>query len=444
MKNIYRFIFTISLLLIASISFSQTLNLRLSNYFYTFQRSNDIPGQNRTEELTTYLKGYQNYLMDFNVGKWTLSTFAQTDEDINLGDIGYTTPRKFNYRFYNATIKGSNLFDALDLKLGRQYVSGSSGRGTIDGLYFKLKLGKNKDFQLIGFGGYLTPLDYGFDYSYKLTENYLVGGQFLYYGIKDLRLGISYANKQRKYADYYALRPDSLFVNRVVQIENDTKADNLAGFDVNYRLLRKLNFYGKAYYDFNRKRFQSGEANALFEVTKEFKFSAGYAYRQPYISYNSIFWVFNSKPFHEAEAGLDYLADVSGQNLNFYGRFGGVFYDDATSAKITLGINSSWFGISFTNYTGYTGEGESVSGYISRELIKSKFSFNANVDLSWYKLTRYAEEKISSKSGILGFTYRPHPRVSIDAQGQVLLNDVYKYDTRFLLGINYWLFTNFK
>ena len=208
-----------------SLAISQTVNLRFSNYFYSWQRLDSLSA-NGTGNLTTHLRGYQNLLLDVSKNNWSFNSFTQTEEDVTK-IIG----RGFGYRIYNLYVKGTNLFNVLDLKLGRQYISAGAGRGTVDGLYLKLKLGKNKEYQFIGYGGELTPYTYEVDKYPTLKDNYSLGGQFLYYGVKDLTVGLSYYNKHRKPQSYYALRADSLFNTREVLVETDSPADQLAGID---------------------------------------------------------------------------------------------------------------------------------------------------------------------------------------------------------------------
>ena len=70
---------------------SQTLNLRFNNAFYTWKRVDSLTGSNVDATYTTHLKGYQNLAFDLNFGKWTLSSFVQTDEDIiNKIDRGFS------------------------------------------------------------------------------------------------------------------------------------------------------------------------------------------------------------------------------------------------------------------------------------------------------------------------------------------------------------------
>lgn len=418
---------------------SQTLNLRFNNAFYTWKRVDSLTGSNTDATYTTHLKGYQNLAFDLNFGKWTLSSFVQTDEDIiNKIDRG------FSFRFYDAYLKGNNLFNVLDLKLGRQYVSAGSGRGTIDGAHFKLKLGDRKQYQIVGYGGYLTPLAYDFQGYKQLKDNFLAGGQFLYYGVKDLSVGLSYAMKRRGMDPYYTIRPDELFNPKVVYIETESKSEQIAGADVSYRINKKHNVFGRAYYDINMKKLYKAEINGNFALTDKVKFSVGYYYKQPQISYNTIFWVFNYKKYQEVEAGIDYAARIFGTDANVYGRFGGVFYESDNSLKFQFGVSNPWYGLGVVKCTGYAGETEGAFGYFNHDLYKNQFVLTSNLSYSRYNLGNYNADKVDVFSGALGLTYRPVNHFSIDAQGQFMTNEIYKFDTRFLLGFNLWLFTNFN
>jgi hypothetical protein len=386
--------------------------------------------------FTTHLKGYQNLLLDGTAGKWTFNTFFQTDEDV-VNKIG----RGFAYRFYSLYLKGTNLFNHLDVKLGRQYVSAGTGKGTIDGAYLKLKMGENKEYQLVGYGGELTPLTYDIDKYPSISKNYSLGGQFLYYGVKDLMVGLSYQNKRRQPDSYFALRADSLFNTQQVLIETDSKADQTAGVDVNYTLLNRHNFYGKAYVDINRKVFSRGEFNANIQLMKDLRLSGDFIYREPQISYNTIFWVFTHGTTQEYEGGVDYVLN---KIFNLYTRVGNVIYNGDHSLKFLLGVNNPFFGVSFIKYDGYAGKSDGVSGYVAHEIVKSKLSVNLNLDYSSYSISEFTSDKSNAYSGMLGLTYRPDARVSVDAQGQFISNTEYKTDVRFLIGFNYWMFSKLK
>jgi hypothetical protein len=430
-KRIFYPVIIILLLFLILPLHSQTISTRLSTYFYTWERYDSVLTVGEYSS-TSHLRGYQNFLLDITEGKWSFSTSIQTEEDfIEKSDRG------FAYRFYNAYIKGSNLFDMLDVKLGRQYVSAGTGRGTLDGINLKLKLGKEKEFHLSGYAGGLTPYTYNFDDYGVFFKNFAFGGQLSYFGVKDLKLSASYFNKNRKPQSYTTVRADSSFNRMEYVVDIDEFADQLGGMDFSFRK-PKYNFFGKLYYDFNLKKLYRGEINGSVNATDKLKFSLGYTYRQPQISYNSIFWVFNYRQYNELELGADYLVN---KNINIYARAANVFYTDENSLRVQLGFSHPNYGLSIIKYTGYAGESEGAYGYFNYELMRSKLSLTSGLSYSNYKIKNYSDEKENSLSGMLGFTYRPVNRITIDVQGQLISNRIYKTDTRLLLGINYWLFS---
>jgi hypothetical protein len=426
------------LFLFTGILNSQSLNLRFSTYFYGWQRADTITATG-SEGKTMHLRGYENLLLEFNKNKWSFNTLLQTEEDVikKNGD-------GFNYRVYNLYVKGSNLFNVLDLKLGRQYVFAGAGKGPIDGLYFKVKAGKNKEYQIAGYSGVLTPYDYSFkNYPKKIQDNFMAGGQFSYYGVRDLFASLSYMVKNRQLPSYYAFRLDTALNTKEILIEPDSKADMIAGLDFNYTYLMKHNFYGKAYFDVYRQKLYRGEFNARIRVMDNMNVLAGYTYREPMLSYNTIFWVFSYKRTHEVEGGADYTLK---NGINVYAKVSDVIYDKTVdslknnSLKINVGFSHPSFGLSFVRYMGYSGESDGVNGYYMREIVKEKLSTTAAVSFSRYYLGEFEYDKVNSFSGLIGITFRPTPQVSIDAQGQFLFNRIYKLDSRFLIGFNYWLF----
>ena len=156
-----------ALMLTGSI-FAQSVNFRFNNYFYGWQRIDSL--SNESSAKTTHLRGYQNYLLEVKGTQWSFNTLAQTEEDI-VGKSG----SGFAYRFYNAYVKGSNLFGVLDVKLGRQNIFVGTGKGTLDGLFLKVKTGKNKEYQFSVYGGAIAPYTYEFKDYPEIKKNYHFG-----------------------------------------------------------------------------------------------------------------------------------------------------------------------------------------------------------------------------------------------------------------------------
>ena len=106
MKNKYILIFVTILFIVSGQTFAQSLNFKLSSYFYSWERTDSVS----TDNKTSHLKGYQNLLFDIQEGKWSLNTSLLAQED-----IANKTGDGFDYSFYNLYIKGSNLWNALDV-----------------------------------------------------------------------------------------------------------------------------------------------------------------------------------------------------------------------------------------------------------------------------------------------------------------------------------------
>ena len=418
---------------------AQTVNLRFNNYFYGWQRIDSL--SNESSAKTTHLRGYQNYLLEFNSGQWSFNTLAQTEEDV-INKVG----RGFAYRFYNLYVKGSNLFGVLDVKLGRQNIFAGTGRGTLDGLNLKVKAGKNKQYQFSLYGGALAPYNYEFNKYPEVKKNYHFGAMFSYYGVKDLMASLSYSNKRRTPESYTTFRADSVYnlVERTITF--DGPAEQLAGLDVNYTYLAKHNFFAKAYFDVGQKKLYRAEANVRVQINPELRGFAEYVFREPHFSYNSIFGVFNYRKNQEISGGLDYTLK---NGINIYGRVGVVLYEKDpaitsstknNSVKIQAGFTHPNYGLTVTRYMGYSGESDGVSAYFQKDVYKDKVSASASLSYSYYKLGDYEVDKVNALSGQLGVTFRPMPQFSVDLQGQFLINRIYKSDARGLVGFSYWLF----
>lgn len=429
---------------------AQSLNLRFSTHVYGWQRIDSLSDASTAK--TTQMRGYQNLLLDISGSKWSFNTLVATEEDLaNKPD----SIDGFRYRLYNAYIKGTNLFNMLDVKLGRQYIFAGVGKGTVDGLYLKVKAGKNKEYQLAVYGGSVTPYTYDFKDYPKIDKNYMAGAQFTYFGLKDLTAGLSYSYKKTAPVSYTATRLDSAYNTSTREITFDGPAEQLAGLDFNYTYQNKHNIFGKVYYNIQMKKLYRGELNIRVTAANNLHVSAGYIYRQPQITYNSIFWVFaGTQQTQEIEGGVDYSLK---NGINIYGRVGAVLYEktdlglaklsekpENQAIRIQAGFTHPMYGLSFIRYMGYAGESDGVSGYYQRQLMEDKLSTSLSLSYSRYRLGELDQDKVNSLSGALGFTFRPMPQLSIDAQGQMLINRIYKTDVRVLVGINYWLFKNFR
>lgn len=428
MKVIY--LLTAIVIATATDTTAQSLNMRLNTYFYTWERADSIGG-----ETTNHLRGYQNLSFDIKGGKWSFNTWMQTGEDL-ANQIG----RGFDYTLYNAYLKGTDLFGIVDMKLGRQYVYSGVGRGPLDGLHLKFKAGKRKEYQFTVYGGFNTPVNYDFKNYGSLNNDFMLGANIGYYGTQGLVMNLSYMDRHRKPVSYTAPRLDSAFNTTEILIEPDSKEFALGGFDFNYAYKQMFSTYGKLYYDFNRKLIYKGELNASYS-TGPVRFSAGYLYREPLMSFNSVFWTFEHKEYQEVEGSVDYMLK---NGINIYGKIADVIFTDDNSLRYQIGFGSPAFGASYIGYSGAAGSSNGFSAYGAYQFVPEKLSGNASVNYMNYYPGSVEQDKYNAFSFIAGLTFRPTRQIAIDGQGQILTNRQYSYDTRFLLGVSYWLFSNFN
>ncbi len=418
-------------IIFSSVSYAQSLNLRLSTYFYGWERGDSI----NSDVKTAHMRGYQNVLLELKQKQWSFNTLIQTEED-----VFHKIDGGFNYRFYNLYLTGSNLWNAVDVKLGRQYLFAGVGKGPVDGLNLKVKAGKYKEYQFSAYGGSLVPYNYDFRNYPDVGDNYMFGGMFGYYGVRGMTAIVSYTNRHRKPQPYTALRLDSLMNTREVTIDIDSPADQLIGLDLNYSYLNKHSFYAKAYYDLNNKVFYRGEFNAGVDLTNGLRLTAMYQYREPQISYNTIFWTFEHRHFQEVGGSIDY---TTSDGINLSAGVSDVIYTDDNSLKIQAGVSGSSFSLAYVKYTGYAGESDGAFGYVSFPLLRPTLSANVNLNYSTYSIGDFSSVREGAFSAMLGLVYRPSTQFSVDVQGQLITNRIYNYDSRILVGLNYWLFTKF-
>ena len=432
MKIIYKIL--LAILFTSALVNAQTVSMKLSSYFYSWERADSTVSGFET----SHMKGYQNLLFDVSDKKWSLNTSLLTQEDIvNESGDG------FDYSFYNLYVKGSDLWNVLDMKIGRQYVFAGVGNGSVDGLSLRYKAGMNKQYQLSVFGGALTPGDYNFTSYPEFSNNFIFGSSFYYYGDQGLTASLTYYLKRKKYDPYYAPRIDSAFNTTNELIVTDSRDQQLTGFNITYTGKQNYTLFGKAYYDLYLKKFYQAEFNISYPI-KNLRLSADYTYRGAQLTYNTTFWTMAQfwplSHYQQVEGSVDYTLS---NGINIFASLSDVIYIDDNALKYQVGFKNPWYGLYYIGYSGYSGESNGAVGYIYHELVKSKLSGNLTLNYSSYKPGEYATEFQDQFSGMLGLAYRPSLLFTIDAQGQLMTNADYKIDTRFLLGVTYRLFSKF-
>jgi hypothetical protein len=401
---------------------AQLFQLRLVSSASAWQQQDTI-GQS-----SNHLFGYQTAQLSLSGEHLSFHTYPQ-----GFNDFAGPVKNEGTVRFYNFYLKYTNLFEMVDLSLGRQAVFAGVGNGTIDGGAASVRLLDSR-LKVLGYYGALPSPGQKFEMIGDQKDNTMFGAQVIGIPVDFARVSLSYMQKNIKPETYWALRKDSLFNPVLTEISPSAAAEQYMSGDVSidYNI---LSAYARSDYDVNQEKLSRIQLFTRVKVMDLLSLTGEYIHREPLLSYNSIFWVFAYNTISEYELGAEYAV---GKDWQVFGKFGSVSYGDDNSNRITLGGSMKYASASFSWNTGYGGE-------------LAAFSLNAGYPLFDYKLTPtlivgYAHYKLSSNapitdalSGAVGAVYRPIPALSLDAQVQWIQNKIYSNDVRLFLRGSYYL-----
>ena len=120
--------------------FGQSLTGRMSSYIYSYKIQDQQSGSSQ------HARWYQTFVVNAkNIGNPNVSLHVNTryTKDF-INDNSFNRNLKFQYMYG----KVRNIFDILDVKLGRQYIYSGVGSGSIDGVASKLKIKSIGDFEI--------------------------------------------------------------------------------------------------------------------------------------------------------------------------------------------------------------------------------------------------------------------------------------------------------
>jgi hypothetical protein len=322
------------------------------------------------------------------------------------------------------------------IRLGRQPIFNSIGGGVYDGASLDLKY---DDFKLTGYYGGNTPTYQTLNLKNDWKNNFIAGGKFTLTSIENFQASLSYVNKNFKPDDYYATRLDANLNPIQVLIQHNSNQYDFGSAEIYYDLKNLLDLNARYDYDFNYATTSKFEFNADYKQLDNLKLNLYYNYRQPRITYNSIFSVFDYGNTQEIELGGDYTIN---KHLTVTGRVADVIYKDDNSQRITIGLNTTLGSLSYLKNLGYSGEMDAVSIYAAHSFLTGLLTPSVGVSFTSYKLSRDAETN-NLTSFLAGINVRPYRTFSFDLQGQYMDNKIYKNDFRFFLKLNYWFNNNF-
>lgn len=413
----------IFLLLLPAVLLSQNLNFRFTTSAYMWQ------GYETPEVKTSYLKAFQLAQLTLSRKNLSVHIFSNLSHDLRQRQSGDA-----RIGFYNFYLNWRNIFNRLNLKLGRFAVYSGVGVGTIDGAYFDFKLSKFLNANI--YGGFSIPRDQRFGLNDEPRNNYMFGCQ-LKYSNDLLNASISYFNQHRKPRKYEAFRSD-IFGDVFIQEINLTSSQyQILSGDIRYEF-SVFEIYSRLDYDLNKQKFSRSEVSFGASLFERLKFSVSYDYRDPRIPINSIFSSFTYGETREIQAGIHYKISPI---YRVYAGFSRVSYVDDKSYRLAFGFDARYASVNVTRRLGYAGEFDGITAQVYYPMFNDRFVPNLTLGYASYKLWENGEKRKDIVAAV-GGNIRLGQAFSFDIQSQYIQNKVYKSDFRVFLKFNYWFFRN--
>lgn len=401
---------------------AQRVSGRLVTSFYTWEKFDTVGSS------ATYLRAFQAAQLSVAQGDFSLHTYMQGAVNVtsDFGDLG-------RVRAYNLYARWANIGKVADVQLGRQAVYSGVGNGTIDGVYAKGRLLKNK-ITIAGYWGGIVHPEFT-SLTDNWSDNQMFGGQIVTTVLQNTRFGLSYVNRRESRQSYTALRSrDSSYIPEPYTIIFDSPTEQFVSGDASWSDRGRVSLYGRYDYDLLYERTSRGQIGGRLRVLDRLEVTADYIFRRPRIAYNSIFAAFVNNTVSEFEGGIEYEVFP---RVRAFGRLANLTYTDETSLRWTVGLNSGYGSLAYSGSNGYAGELQSFSLQGSFPLMDNVLVPNAGVNFSLYRLNA-GEDRQSALSFVGGVIVRPVQTITVDLQGQYMSNTIYRNDIRAQARFSYW------
>jgi hypothetical protein len=193
----------------------------------------------------------------------------------------------------------------------------------------------------------------------------------------------------------------------------------------------QFQLYGRTGYNISSRRLAEILARISYPH-KGWYFSGEFDWHEPSVPENSLFSLIDFQYYKEIRLNvqrkvLPNLTVVSQLELRIL--------DGEDSWRTTLGIRTSYYGISLHHKGGYGGDNDGVSGFMNLRLNRQWEVF-ATANLYRYRVQEEQEERSDSYASSLGLIRRLGRGVTARAEGQYLRNAVQKDDLRFLMRLS--------
>ena len=386
-------------LLLASTAWPVEIHGRSSTQFLWY---NDIFTEDEQGEFAQYLN----------------LSITQLDKDNKLSITGYGRVSQaihgdhaLNGRLYFLYLNYRDLYDKIDLRLGRQFVNYAAGTAIVDGGQVELKNvgpvtfsvmgGRNVFFNLNGEG--------------TGSEDFVFGAAAYLRGLKGTDAEISY----------------------FVKWDEDGVARDQLGASFKQYLLNSIKVYANARFDLASEAFSEVLVGAKYYPSSALVFTGEWYYSYPTFDNTSIYAVFAVDRYEEAVLRADYtLSDKLSVNAGYNRQM----YEHGDADVFELGCRIrplERLQVSL-NYDYRNGEGGDLNGGIADVSyeVNKKLELAGGIHYDVYERDRTTGRETARKYWA-GGNYKINKDLSASLRIEDNVNDTYENDWQGRLAVNY-------
>ncbi|MBI5675102.1 MAG: hypothetical protein HZC48_04605 [Nitrospirae bacterium] len=386
-------------LLVASTAWSVEIHGRSSTQFLWF---NDIVTDEKQAEFTEYL--------NFSI--------TQLDKDNKLSITGYGRvsqaihgSERLNGRLYFLYLNYRDLYDKIDLRLGRQFVNYAAGTAIVDGgkaelknigpVAFSVMGGRNVFFNLNGEG--------------TGSEDFVLGAAAYLVGLKSTDAEISY----------------------FVKWDEDGIARDQLGASFKQYLLNSIKVYANARFDLASESFSEALVGGKYYPSSALVFTGEWYQSYPNFDNTSIYAVFAVDRYEEAVFRADYtISDKISVNTEYNRQM----YETGDADVFELGCRIrplEHLQVSL-NYDYRNGDGGNLNGGIAEVSYEAskKLELAGGIHYDVYERDRTTGRETARKYWT-GGNYKINKDMSASVRIEDNVNATYENDWQGRLAFNY-------
>ncbi len=327
----------------------------------------------------------------------TFHTYLRWSSDFS--DKLATDPQTFVYHAY---VRLAGIPKATDIYLGRQFVYCGVGSALLDGLRIRYQPFRTLNLDVFG-GSSVSSEDP--EQIRSFSDFRTLGGRAAFAPRPSVRLGLSWMLRKTD---------GQLSYNRL-------------GLD-GEKTFGQYRLFGRASYNLVGSRLaeilmRASYSHAGWYLCGEFD------RREPSVAANSLFGILDFRDYKQAR--LDVQRTIL-RNLTVVSQMRVDFLTGEDSWRGSLGLRTSYAGISWHHQSGYGGDSDGMSGSVNLRL-DPRWELFSTANLHRYKVQVEQKDRSDAYSTSLGLLWRPVRGLTARVEGQYLRNAVRGHDTRVLL-----------